>query len=144
VKIALRALNDMVAHAREAAPDECCGVLLGVDDRIITAVRARNADDNPTRRYAIDPRDHVAARRQARAGHQHVIGFYHSHPLTSPYPSESDIAEWSYPDAVSVIVGLRGAEPSARAFAIRAGAVAEVSLETECDTSAAHTNSAPV
>ena len=137
MKIARRALNDIVAHAQEAAPAECCGVLLGVDDRIITAVRSRNIDEQPTRRYAIDPRDHIAARRQARAGHQAVLGFYHSHPRTSPQPSESDVAEWGYPEAVSVIVGVDGAAFTARAFLIRGASVEEVSLEAECDPSSA-------
>jgi proteasome lid subunit RPN8/RPN11 len=133
MKIARRALNDIVAHAQEVAPEECCGVLLGVGDRIITAVRSRNADGEPMRRYAIDPRDHIAARRQARAGHQEVIGFYHSHPNSAPRPSASDVAEWSYPDALSLIVGVDGAALGARAFRIRSDAVEEVELETECD-----------
>jgi proteasome lid subunit RPN8/RPN11 len=133
VKIGYRALKDIVAHAQEAAPDECCGVLLGVADRIITAVRSRNADDQPARRYAIDPRDHIAARRQARAAHQDVLGFYHSHPHTVPHPSASDVAEWTYPEALSVIVGLDGQSLRARAFTIRGALVEEVVLVTECD-----------
>ena len=133
MRITLRALHDIKRHAQEAAPHECCGVLLGVGDRIITAVRSRNVDEQPTRRYAIDPRDHIDARRLARAEHQDVIGFYHSHPHTAPHPSASDVAEWSYPEALSVIVGVDGATFTARAFTIRGESVEEVELETECD-----------
>jgi proteasome lid subunit RPN8/RPN11 len=133
VKITRQALDDIVSHARETAPDECCGVLLGVGDRILAAVRTRNADEQPSRRYAIDPRDHIAARRQARAGHQDVVGFYHSHPRTAPRPSESDVAEWSYPEAVSVIVGVDGAALAARAFRFGRASVEEIALETESE-----------
>ena len=125
------ALDDIVAHAREADPQECCGVLLGVGDRITVAVRARNVETSPTR-FSLDPRDHIAARKQARAAHQEVLGFYHSHPRSAPQPSSSDIAEWSYPEALSVIVGREHERLLARAFTIGADAATEVSLEVEC------------
>lgn len=132
MKIARRALDELLAHARESDPRECCGVLLGVGDRIATATRARNVLESDTQ-YLIDPRDHIAARRQARAAHQSVLGFYHSHPRSAPYPSASDLAEWSYSDAVSVIVGREEQRLRARAYRIAAGAVEEVSLELDGD-----------
>ncbi len=132
MKIARQALDELLAHARESDPRECCGVLLGVGDRIATASRARNLLESETE-YVIDPRDHIAARRQARAAHQAVLGFYHSHPRTAPYPSASDLAEWSYSDAVSVIVGRDEHRLRARAYRIVSGAVEEVLLEIDCD-----------
>ncbi len=48
----------VVAHAREAAPDECCGLLLGRDGEIVDAIRARNIAADPATRFLIDPADH--------------------------------------------------------------------------------------
>ena len=44
----------MLAHAREEAPRECCGLLVGKGDAVERSVRARNLDARPTR-YLIDP-----------------------------------------------------------------------------------------
>ena len=132
MNITRRALDDIVAHARDADPEECCGVLLGVGDRITTVVRARNVEGSTTR-FLLDPHDHIAARKQARAGHQEVVGFYHSHPRSSPQPSVSDVVEWSYPEAICVIVGAEKGRRLVHAFRIVAGAAQEEALEIECD-----------
>jgi proteasome lid subunit RPN8/RPN11 len=82
----------MLAHAREAAPNECCGLLVGSRGGIARVVRARNLEASPTR-YRIDPVDHFAAIHEARSQAQIVVGAYHSHPAGAAAPSESDIAE---------------------------------------------------
>ena len=85
---------ELLAHAREAAPDECCGLLVGQGNAIELSVRARNLLASPTR-YQIDPADHFAAIHGARLEGRRVVGAYHSHPATAPVPSETDIAEAS-------------------------------------------------
>ncbi len=57
-------------------------------------------------RYELDPTVHIDARRAARLRGLSVLGFYHSHPHSSPEPSPVDIAEASYPDSLYLIVGL--------------------------------------
>lgn len=112
------ALEAMVAHARAEAPRECCGLLIGLGDRVERAAPARNTHASATR-YLIDPADHFAALRQARAGGLAVIGAYHSHPHSPPRPSETDLAEANDPTLIYVIVSLdggRGAGPEARAY----------------------------
>ena len=105
-----RAHDEIVAHAREAAPAECCGLLIGAGESIVEAVRATNLESNPNR-FEIDPGDHIRARRAARSHALDVLGFYHSHPRSPATPSASDVAEASYPDHVHVIVSVR-AEPA--------------------------------
>jgi proteasome lid subunit RPN8/RPN11 len=104
-----------VAHAREAAPAECCGVLLGAGDEVVEAVRTRNSADQPTR-FLIDPRDHFDAIRSGRSRGLDVVGFYHSHPHSPAEPSETDIAEANYPDHLVLIVSLAADPPDARLF----------------------------
>ena len=130
--IARSALDSITTHARRETPRECCGVLLGVAGRIVTAVAARNVAAQATR-FELDPRDHIAARRQARAAHHDVIGFYHSHPHSPPQPSETDVAEWSYPEAMTLIVSLQGPQAEARLFRNGVRGVEEVTLRVECD-----------
>jgi desampylase len=98
-------LRDIVAHALEARPAECCGVLIGAGSDILEAVRSPNRSAAPDR-YEIDPKVHIDARRAARLRGLSVLGFYHSHPHSSAEPSPVDIAEASYPDSLYLIVGL--------------------------------------
>ena len=120
----------LVAHAREAAPEECCGLLLGRGDAILEAVRARNAASSPTTRFLVEPKDHIDARREARTRGLDVVGFYHSHPHSGAVPSPTDLAEAAYPGTLHVIVGLAVDPPEVRAFEIDEGNFRERPLVT--------------
>ena len=57
----------MIAHARETAPEECCGLIGGVSEtRAITLYRLRNVTPNPESGYEAAPEDLFAAQRQMR------------------------------------------------------------------------------
>jgi proteasome lid subunit RPN8/RPN11 len=107
--------DDVIAHARETAPAECCGLLVGSAREIVAAVRAANLADNPSR-FLIDPKDHIRARRDARAGGLDVVGFYHSHPHSDARPSPTDLAEASYENHLYVIVSLTGEAADVRLY----------------------------
>jgi proteasome lid subunit RPN8/RPN11 len=95
----------MIGHARATAPLECCGLLIGSDERLTAAIPAHNLASEPGRRYLVDPRDHLAAIRLARARGEQVVGGYHSHPHSDAVPSETDVAE-AFSGFLFVIVGL--------------------------------------
>ena len=110
-----KVIDPIIAHAREAAPDECCGVLLGAGQEVVEAVRTQNIADRPTQ-FEINPRDHFDARRAGRARGLDVVGFYHSHPHSPAAPSETDLANATYPDHLHLIVSLAADPPDARLF----------------------------
>jgi proteasome lid subunit RPN8/RPN11 len=118
IRIESAVIEAVRRHARETHPRECCGLLLADEDRICRAWPATNAAEHPTR-FLIDPRDHFAALRAARAANLRVAGAYHSHPRPPAQPSPTDLAEANDPDLLTVIiapVGTNGAE--VRAFYI--------------------------
>jgi desampylase len=117
IEVRQAVLDSILAHALEAAPQECCGLLIGNRGRIERAARARNLAPSPTR-YLIDPADHFAALRAAREAGLAVIGAYHSHPASPPTPSQTDRAEISYPDYLYLIIGPEraGSLPVPRAY----------------------------
>ncbi|HXG88222.1 MAG TPA: M67 family metallopeptidase [Vicinamibacterales bacterium] len=117
----------IIAHAREAAPDECCGLLVGDSGAIVDAIRAGNVADDPTRRYLIDPADHFRALRDARHRSLDVIGAYHSHPRSAPIPSVTDAAE-GFSHFTYVIVGLAAETPELRAWSWDDGNFTELAL----------------
>jgi proteasome lid subunit RPN8/RPN11 len=120
----------LIAHAREAAPEECCGVLLGHGEVIVEAVRARNAAEHATTRFLVDPKDHIDARREARTRGLEVVGFYHSHLRSGAAPSDTDVAEAAYPGALFVIIGLGVDPPEVRLFGFDHGNFHERPLVT--------------
>jgi proteasome lid subunit RPN8/RPN11 len=86
---------EIAAAARAAFPRECCGLILGVrsgtEGHALALYPTRNAAMRADR-FEIDPADHFAALRTARATGQQVIGCYHSHPRGLPQPSDTDKA----------------------------------------------------
>jgi proteasome lid subunit RPN8/RPN11 len=95
VTLPARLVADIRAAARDAFPDECCGLLEGAhdgEDFHVTALHpARNLAASPDR-FEIDPADHFVARRAARATGHAIIGCYHSHPNGKTQPSVADLA----------------------------------------------------
>jgi proteasome lid subunit RPN8/RPN11 len=83
------------AQAAAAHPRECCGLIEGVRDgtrfRVTALHSARNLAEDADR-FQIDPADHFAAQKSARANGHAIIGCYHSHPQGAAQPSVSDLA----------------------------------------------------
>jgi len=112
---------EIIAHAREESPAECCGLIAGTADGTArTVYRARNMAAQPLVTYEAAPEDLFAAQRAMREGGEQLIAIYHSHPRsTDPQPSPTDVRLAYYPSAVYFIVGLGSEEPCMQAFRIR-------------------------
>ena len=108
----VRVTAEMLAAVRHAAavaaPEECCGILLGHGATISAAVAARNVHPAPRTHFEIDPQALIDAHRAARAGGPQVLGYYHSHPAGPPEPSATDRAMAAQDGRVWAIVGQRG------------------------------------
>ena len=85
----------MVAHAREAYPNECCGAMLGViegDKTVRVSMPLENAYAGAqATRYELRPEDLLAADKAARERSMDLIGIYHSHPDCDAYFSKTDL-----------------------------------------------------
>jgi proteasome lid subunit RPN8/RPN11 len=129
MRIRPSAIDDMVSHARQESPNECCGLLIGEALEITGVERARNLRSSPVR-FLIDPEAHFAAIRRARAEGVAVIGAYHSHPDSAARPSATDRAEVSYPEFLYVIVSLGDdwTAPEVRAYRLVEGNFEPVEL----------------
>ena len=114
-------------HAARTAPQECCGLLIGVDGEVRAHHEATNTAERPEARFTVDPRDHFAAIRRAREEGLDVVGAYHSHPASPAVPSETDRAE-AFADFLFVIVSLAAPEPDIRAWQLVAGNFVAVRL----------------
>jgi [CysO sulfur-carrier protein]-S-L-cysteine hydrolase len=129
VKIGRDMLDDMVAHARQEAPNECCGIVAAADGHAVRVYRARNLQASPVK-YEVDPRDQIRIQNEIDDNGWDLGAIYHSHTRTEPYPSQTDInLARNWPDPIYVIVGLAGDEADVRGFRIVEGDVSDVALE---------------
>ena len=121
----------IIGNCYDGLPDEACGLLIGPLDSnaeptgVITEARpCRNADAS-ARTYTVDPRDMLAAGRAAEARGDEIVGVWHSHTHTDPYPSPTDVRQAVDPMWWYVIVSLRDDAPMLRAYRIVDEKIAE-------------------
>lgn len=132
MRIAQSFLDEIVVHALDDAPNECCGMVAGRNGEATEVFRARNAEASPFR-YTIHPQDQFRITMEIEGRGEEIAGIYHSHTKSPAEPSQTDInlAE-NWPDPLYLICSLADPDaPSVRAFAIRDGRVEEVSLDVE-------------
>ena len=136
LKIPRRLLAEMIAHALEDDPEECCGLLLGRGGNAKSARRMRNAHKNKISRYTMDPMELMEAQREADERGEEFVAIYHSHTFTQGYPSETDVnnaVESGWTDPYYVLVSLvEKTRPVVRGYRIsERGEVEEVVIRTD-------------
>ena len=106
MKISRALVDEMVAHAREDLPNECCGMVAGLDGEATEVIRVENAAASPLR-YEMDPKAQYEAWKSIEDEGRELLAIYHSHTKSAAYPSQTDVNQAvAWPDQVYVIVSL--------------------------------------
>lgn len=119
-------LTVIIRHAREAYPQEACGILggrfLSGNDgiRVKEVSPLRNVAETPETTYLMDPREQFQTLKTLKRQGWVIVGIYHSHPGSEAYPSPTDLA-LAYDQLLHyLVVSLaRREDPEARSFTIR-------------------------
>lgn len=93
VQIPQALITAMIAHAQEAEPDECCGVVLRFPDGAQKLYRTTNAADPAQRPFRFDiPAGELLHlyRLMSDQDADHYL-VYHSHTMTEARPSPTDL-----------------------------------------------------
>ena len=130
MKISRPIYDELLAHAGEDAPNECCGLIGGNDGVAKTVYRARNAEASPLR-YNLDPQDQFRIMTEMDEKGEELSAIYHSHTASPAYPSQTDINLAAYPGVLYLIVSLAEGEEPLRGYRIEEGQVDEVELQVE-------------
>ena len=125
--------NEMIRHAKDECPDECCGILAGRDDKVCHLYRVTNAAKSPYR-YLMAPQEFLNADLDAESNGWELLAFYHSHTHSAACLSPTDIrmaVQSGWIDVYYVMVSLEDkADPQIRAFRIdESGVVVEDELQ---------------
>ena len=131
--IARSLLDELIAHARDDAPNECCGVIAvepGPPPRAARVHRTVNTAASPLR-FEVDGKELLHTIDEIERAGRDLGAIYHSHTRTAPYPSQTDIsfaANW--PGVEWIIVGLAAdREPEVRSYLIDGAHVQEALIE---------------
>lgn len=135
LRIPERIAKEIVDHALQEDPNECCGILAGRDGSATVAYRITNVARSPYR-YLMDPQEFLRADKDIEARGLELVAFYHSHTHSEARPSDTDIRmalESRWLDVLYVLVSLQDKEaPDLRAFRIDGdGRITEVGLQVE-------------
>ena len=130
MKISQQLIDEMVAHAREDLPNECCGMIGGRDGEATSIVRVENAAASPLR-YEMEPQAQYNALKQIEDAGDDLIGIYHSHTRSAAYPSQTDVNEAvMWPEQVYVIVSLEDDDaPEVKAYSLKEMKIADAPLD---------------
>ena len=129
MRISRDLVDEIVAHAREDLPNECCGIVATTDDRAVQVYRATNAVPSPMR-FEIDPRDLIRIHTAIEGAGNEMGSMYHSHVKSPAYPSQTDVNfAQNWPGVVWLIVSLADRDaPDVRGFRISGAEIEEVPL----------------
>ena len=119
-----RAYAEMIGHAYDSYPLEACGLLVGRAERVDRFVACTN-EAQSARIYAIPAKELLRAERAAEDDGLEIIGVFHSHTHSDPYPSPTDVEQAPDPAWHYVIVSLKREAPETRCFRIVDGTVSE-------------------
>jgi proteasome lid subunit RPN8/RPN11 len=129
MRIARSLFDELIAHARADAPNECCGMIASRNGEAVAVHRARNAAASPLR-YMIDGKEQYEIQTAIEDAGLDLGAIYHSHTRSAPEPSQTDVNLAFYPDALYVIVGVEDREnPDVRAWRIVDGDVSPAEIE---------------
>lgn len=86
MKLSTKVKTEILAHAKQENPKECCGLVVIIKGRQ-RYFPCKNIAETPDEHFVISPEDYALAEEQGE-----VVAVAHSHPITSPQPSPADQA----------------------------------------------------
>lgn len=138
-------IDEMIAHARADAPNECCGMVHAQDGTPVAVHRVTNAAASPYR-YVMEPREQYRLEVRRDETGETLYAIYHSHVASEARPSPTDRRQAFFPPAqddadmdrepaypgtyyilvsLAALPGTPAGPPPVRAFHIRRGGVIE-------------------
>lgn len=112
--------EEMIAHAQQELPRECCGLLAGTlkegEGRVLEVYRLTNALGSAVE-YESEPGSMLQAMRAIDGAGLRVLAVYHSHPSSAAVPSRKDLERNPWGDwAAHFIISLAETEARVQAW----------------------------
>lgn len=113
--------QQMLQHVQACIPEEACGLVGGVQNYSQRIYPITNQLHSPHRFY-MEPVELLEALENIDRHGWELMAIFHSHPTGMNYPSQTDLAEYLYPEALMFIwtsTGSQGGDDTWECIAYR-------------------------
>ena len=117
----------MKKHVERDFPLEACGILGGQDGKIALILPVKNIYQSQTR-FRMDPQAQIEAFIHLEDFNCDLMSIYHSHPRGNSFPSDEDIDQSYYPEAIQIIWSICSSRWDCRAYIIKNHIVEEIKI----------------
>ena len=122
--------NEIIEHARQELPNECCGYVTGKDNVCNTVFKMTNVDASPVH-FSFDPKEQFNVIKESRKVGEVPIVVYHSHPESPARLSNEDLRLLNDPNMVYLIVSLENNVPDLKAYKIINKEIISIKIQEE-------------
>jgi len=129
IKITHRDRELIQSELESNKPYEACGVLIGTIDGSTALVEKALPVTNVKRTrtsFELDPKEHYNAWNEAEKNGKEIVGVYHTHPVSSAFPSLWDRETMQNIPGVWIIAGADGIRAYVWGDGVKAVKVTEV------------------
>ncbi len=125
IEITKETAMQMIEHSKGEYPNEACGIVGGNSSRATAIFKMANTDKSPSS-FFMDPKEQLKAMKELRERNMEMLGIYHSHVASRPYPSQRDVEMAFYPEVSYLIVSLSNMDkPEIRSYKITENKIEE-------------------
>ncbi len=133
IKISKLHVDELIQHAEEESPNECCGILVGTLNSVSQVHKIINDAKSPYR-YVMNSQQQLDVILDCDRNNLDMIAFYHSHTHSAAYPSDTDVrmaVQSGWLDIIYILVSLEDkSNPIVKSYLINEnGEIAEESME---------------
>ena len=99
-------VNQILTHAQQHEHTESCGLISASAGKPAHYYAVKNIAADPSTHFEMEPKQQIAAMKHMHEHDENLFAIVHSHPLSPPVPSVTDMNEAGYPEAYYIIVSL--------------------------------------
>lgn len=122
--------QQIVDHLEACLPHEGCGFVAGREGIAEVVLPVTNQLHSAVR-YRMDPAEQLQKLIWLEDSGLTVLAIFHSHPAGPDFPSETDLAEFTYLDTITLIFSKRTGAWQARGYHISGRSYQEIPLVWE-------------
>ncbi len=128
LKVHKNVYEEMISWMKSNIPFEACGILVGKGNIVDEFIKMENVAKSETF-FEMDLKELMKVLDYIDKENKDFIGVFHSHPVSNPYPSKTDLERNEIIDnLIFVISSLRKGTPEVKAYKISEKIVKEIEI----------------
>jgi len=106
ITIPRKIVQKLLHHAQLTPDQEVCGLVSSRDNIPFHSYPIKNVSLSPETLFSLDAQEQIQVMAQMRDNDEQLFAIYHSHPTAPAIPSNTDLEQASYPEALYLIISL--------------------------------------